>query len=288
VLSTLPSKPARAANLFRRGALAPFPFGLRAYAARVDPEPKKARPRAENEDAEVVEAEVVEAPPPTRVARELVHGTPTAIVHAPSSGIVMYAAAAGLASIVPVPFLDGLLTGVARGSAVRRIAARRGVRLSHEARKTLAGVSMTRPTGTGTARLLRMALSRALSPIRIASRLEDATATVLSSLLLDHYLVTEERRIGSPLEDREARRIRTAMENAFAASGLESLKAVPLGALDIIVRAAKAALAIDAEDRGPVERFVDALLDAAADAPSDWLERLRVLFDEALAHERPS
>lgn len=249
----------------------------------MDPEPKK-KPRPEDE-AERDEADLAPLP---RTRVELTREPPRALAHAPASGVVVYAAAAGLASIVPVPFLDGLLTGVARGSAVRRIAARRGVRLSHEARKTLAGVSITKPTGTGAARLLRMALARALSPVRIASRLEDATATVLSSLLLDHYLATEERRVGAPLDEPEARRVRSAMETAFASSGLESLKSLPIGALEIVVRAAKAAVALDAEDRGPVERFVDALLDAAADAPSDWIERLRVLFDEALTRERPS
>lgn len=257
----------------------------------MDPEPKKPRPREQTEEAEaeVVEGEVVATPrPPTRVAATLVRGTPTALAHAPASGVVVYAAAAGMASIIPIPFLDGLVTGVARGSAVRRIAARRGVRLSHEARRTLAGVSITRPTGTGTARLLRIALSRALSPIRIASRLEDAAATALSALLLDHYLLTEERRVGAPIEEREARRVRNAMEEAFSAGGLESLRALPLGALEILMRAARAAMALDPEDRGPVERFVDALLDAAADAPSEWFERLRTLFDEALVRERPS
>jgi hypothetical protein len=253
----------------------------------VDPEPKKTRPREQTDD-DVVEGEVVDARPRTRVSADLVRETPTALAHAPASGVVVYAAAAGLASILPIPFLDGLLTGVARGSAVRRIAARRGVRLSHEARRTLAGVSITRPTGTGTARLLRMALSRALSPIRIASRLEDATATAHSALLLDHYLGTEERRVGAPLEETEARRVRAAMEAAFSSGGLESLRALPLGAVDILMRAAKAAMALDPEDRGPVERFVDALLDAAADAPSEWFERLRVLFDEALVRGRPS
>jgi hypothetical protein len=259
----------------------------------VDPERKRAPRPAEPVD-DSLDDDLVERPE-TRVHDhdrddDLVHDPrpPTALAHAPASGVVVYAAAAGLASIVPVPFLDGLLTGVARGSAVRRIAARRGVRLSHDARRTLAGVSITRPTGTGTARLLRIALSRAMSPIRIASRLEDATATALSALLLDHYLTTEERRVGAPLEDAEAHRVRTAMEAAFASGGLESLRSLPVGALEILVRAARAAVALDIEDRGPVERFVDALLDGVADAPSEWLERLRVLFDEALVRERPS
>jgi hypothetical protein len=78
------------------------------------------------------------------------------------------------------------------------------------------------------------------------------------------------------------------MEAAFSAGGLESLRSLPVGALEILVRAARAAVALDIEDRGPVERFVDALLDGVADAPSEWLERLRVLFDEALVREGPS
>ena len=189
-------------------------------------------PRArELEDAEVEETSVR---PPTRVAVDLSRETPRALATAPSAGVVVYAAAAGLASVVPVPFLDGILSGMARGSAVRRIAARRGVRLTREARRTLAGVSLTRPTGTGTARLLRVALSRALAPVRIASRIEDATATVLCALLLDHYLATRDRRLGAPLDDLEARRVREAMESALAAGGLESLRSLPLGALEVV------------------------------------------------------
>lgn len=245
----------------------------------MDEAPKK---RAEPEP---VEAEIEDALPRMRVAADLVREPPRALAQAPTTGVAVYAAAAGLASVVPIPFIDGVLTGVARGSAVRRIAGRRGVRLTRDARKTLAGISITRPTGTGAARLLRMALSRALAPIRIASRIEDATATVLSAILLDHYLATSDRRVGSPLDDREARRVRDAMESAFSASGLESLRTLPLGALEVAVGAGRAAFSIDSEDRGPVERFVDTLLDGAADAPSEWMERLRVLFDTALVGE---
>ena len=87
------------------------------------------------------------------------------------------------------------------------------------------------------------------------------------------------------MDQPEARRVRDAMETAFSASGLESLRTLPLGMLDVMMGAGRAAFAIDSEDRGPVERFVDTLLDGAADAPSEWSERLRVLFDEALAKE---
>jgi hypothetical protein len=174
-----------------------------------------------------------------------------------------------------VPFLDGMLAGVARGSAVRRVAARRGVRLTRGARSVLAGVGLTRATGGGSggARFLRAALSRALAPIRIASRLESGVASFLTVALLDHYLRTSDRRSGMPLDDLEAERIRRAMETAIAESGLEGLKTAPLGVIDLLARSVRAAANVDTEDRGIVERLVDSLLDGLADAPTDALER---------------
>src|SRR3972149_2108562 len=53
-------------------------------------------------------------------------GPPAARAAGP--GMAIYAAAAGLATAVPVPFVDGVLAGLARGAAMRRTAARRGVR----------------------------------------------------------------------------------------------------------------------------------------------------------------
>ena len=90
-------------------------------------------------DTELVEAEIEDARPRARVAQELTREPPRALAQSPTTGVAVYAAAAGLVSVIPIPFVDGILTGVARGSAVRRISGRHGVRLSHEARKTLAG-----------------------------------------------------------------------------------------------------------------------------------------------------
>lgn len=210
---------------------------------------------------------------------------PRALVRAGTSGAVVYAAAAGAVSAVPVPFLDGFLGGVARGSAMRRVAQRRGVRLSREARKILANVSLSRSTGTGRARLLRAALSRALAPIRIASRIEEAGATFLAALVFDYYLATSPRRVGSPVGETEALRVRAAMERAFVDGGLEALRGVPVGVLESLVRAGRDAIQPDLEDRGIVERFVDGLLDGAADAPTDVFQRMCELFDAALARE---
>ena len=215
------------------------------------------------------------------VNAELVRETPRALARPATAGVVVYATAAGLASMVPVPFIDAVLSGYARGAAMRRVAARRHVRLERGARRVLSAPGLTRAEGTGAARLLRAAVSRALAPIRVATRVEEALATFFAAVLLDHYLLTGARRDGAPIEEAEARRVRESMEEAYAAVGLDALRTVPLGALDVVVRAAKATVAIDAEDRGPIERFVDALLDGVADAPEDFFQRLREAFDDA-------
>lgn len=214
---------------------------------------------------------------------ELTRETPRALARPATGGVVVYAAVAGAASVVPVPFVDAFLAKLARGSAMRRVAARRGVRLTPEGRAVLARPGLSSPLGSAPARLLRSAITRALAPIRIASRIEDATATFLSALLLDHYLATSDRRPGSPLGEREASVVRAAMEQAWADSGLEALRTVPVGIAEIVAHAVKAAVQLDTEGRGPVERFVDALLDGAADAPDDFAQRMRDHFDAAVA-----
>jgi hypothetical protein len=185
--------------------------------------------------------------------------------------------------VVPVPVLDVVLAKLARGSAMRRVAARRGVRLTPEARAILARPGIASSLGSTPARLLRAAITRALAPVRVAARIEDATATLLSAILLDHYLATANRRRGAPLGEREATLVRAAMESAWAASGLEALRTAPLGALEVIGAALRASVQPDAEARGPIERFVDALLDGLADAPEDLIQRMRDHFDAAIA-----
>jgi hypothetical protein len=245
------------------------------YASGVSETERRARVQIEDAE-EVIEAE------PAKIPRESLAPPMTALRPA-TSGAIVYATAAGALSAVPVPLLDGMLASVARGSAVRRVAARRGVRISRGARSVLAGVGLTRATGTGSARFLRAALSRALAPIRIASRLESGVASFLTVVLFDHYLRTSDRRAGMPVDELEAERIRRAMESAFAESGLEALKTMPLGAVDLVARSVRAAASVDTEDRGIVERLVDSLLDGLADAPTDAVERLTELFDAALA-----
>jgi len=212
-------------------------------------------------------------------------GPPMALARSATSGAVVYATAAGVLSAVPVPFLDGMLAGVARGSAVRRVASRRGVRVTRGARAVLSQVGLTRHTSSGGARFLRAALSRALAPIRIASRLESGVASFFTVVLLEHYLRTSDRRAGMPIDELEAERLRRAMEAALAESGLEALRSVPLGALDLFAKSARAAVGVDVEDRGPIERLIDGMLDGLADAPSDVIDRLTELFDAALVRD---
>lgn len=221
-------------------------------------------------------------------ASRLVREPPRAIVSGGAASALVYAAAAGAVSAVPVPFVDGLLGAVARGSAMRRVASRRGVRLSRQARDVLSRVSLARPTGTPAARLVRAALSRALAPIRIASRIEEAGATFLAALVFDHYLATSDRRSGAPVGEAEALRIRAAMEDAFVRGGLEALRSVPAGVLGTLLHAARESIQPDLEDRGFVERFVDHVLDGAADAPGDAFRRTCELFDEAMARSEGS
>lgn len=220
--------------------------------------------------------------PSAREPRSLEHETPRALAPSGTSTAVVYAAAAGALSAVPVPFIDGFLGAMARGSAMRRVASRRGVHLSRAARKTLGQVTLSRPAGRGPGRLLRTALSRALAPIRIASRFEEAAATFLAALVFDHYLATSSRRPGAPIGGAEALQIRTAMEHAFVDGGLEALRSLPFGVLELLYHAGKDSLRPDLEDRNFVERFVDHVLDGAADAPSDVFERICYLFDAAM------
>jgi hypothetical protein len=234
-----------------------------------------------------VDAEHESELPPSRSSEDhenppLTRDTPRAIARPATSGISIYAAVAGAASVIPIPVLDATLAKLARGSAMRRVASRRGVRLTPDARGILARPGLSSQLATTPARLLRTAITRALAPVRIASRIEDALATFLSALMLDHYLSTSDRRAGSPLGEREAKIVRAAMEQAWADSGLEALRTIPVGIAQVVVHAAKATVQLDTEGRGPVERFVDSLLDGAANAPDDLLQQMRDHFDAAI------
>ncbi len=192
----------------------------------------------------------------------------------------VYAAAAGLAAALPVPFLDALLAEAARGAAMRRVAARHGVRLTREARRALS--SPGRLEGGRQARVVRSILSRVLLPIRMANRFEDAIAAFVAASLLDHYLQTSDRRPGSPMAAAEAQRVRRAMDVAALEGVVGALKRTPEGAGHVASSLADAFRGGDVEDRTPVERVIDGFLDILADGPSELASEVKARFDAVL------
>lgn len=200
------------------------------------------------------------------------------------ASVTVYAAVAGLAGAVPVPLLDGMLSELARGAAMRRVARRHGVVLTPDARAILAGPGSVHATSTERGRLLKSALASVLAPFRIAARVEDALGTLLSAILLDYFLRRPDRPRGAAVTEAEARRVRAATERAIADSGFDAVKTIPLGLWRVVRRGFDALVTADAsEGRSPLERFVDAILDGLADAPDELVDTLIHNFDEAMA-----
>lgn len=204
------------------------------------------------------------------------------------ASVTVYAAVAGLAAAVPVPLLDGVLSELARGAAMRRVAKRHGVILTPDARAVLAGPGAVHATSTERGRMLKSALASFLAPFRIAARVEDAVGTLLAAVLLDYFLRRADRPRGAALTEAEARRVREAIERSIAAAGFDALKTIPLGLFHVFRRGFEALLTPDeAEARSPLERFVDAVLDGLADAPNELVDGLIHSFDDALAEGGP-
>ncbi|MBK8173040.1 MAG: hypothetical protein IPK60_22280 [Sandaracinaceae bacterium] len=195
--------------------------------------------------------------------------------------VLVYAAISGMAASVPLPWFDTVIARAARGSAMRRVAARRGVRLSPGARRALskAGVGLGRAGLKG--RLVRNVLTRIFPVLGIATRVEDALETVVCVLLLDHYLATAPR--GSrPLETEEAERVQAAMKQSLTHGVFAALRAAPRGLWDTVREVATDMRAGDDEERAFTERLVDAVLDGVAGAPDGVSTRLASAFDKAL------
>jgi hypothetical protein len=195
--------------------------------------------------------------------------------------LAVYATAAGLATAVPLPLLDRALSGLARGAALRHVASRHGVRLTREARQMLVS-ELT--GGNKKMRLARAALVHLTAPLRIASRVDDALSTWSAAVLLDHYLVTRPRAPHAALGGAEARAVKDAIDSAEVHGVLASLRAAPSALGRSVVDAVKSAGQLDLEDRTPLERVFDTLLDRAADAPEEIGVRLRAAFDHAFEH----
>jgi hypothetical protein len=197
----------------------------------------------------------------------------------------VYAAAAGFAAALPLPFVDALLAEAARGSAMRRVAARHGVRLTREARRVLSSPSPWE--GGRPLRVVRSLVSRVLLPLRVANRIEDGLVAFASASLLEHYLVTADRRPGAPMVEAEARRVRRAMDEAAVEGLLRTLRRTPEGVGRLSRDLIDAVRGRDTEDRTPVERLIDGFLDVFADGPGELAGEVKARFDRALEKEPP-
>ena len=214
-------------------------------------------------------------------AREMRSGTRA------TAGLSVFAATAGAVSSLPIPFLDRRLVMLVRGAAFRRVARLHGVRISSEARRVLVAPSHGSFPPLAR-RLVGRLVTRAFRSVRAAGRLEEGVRTWSDSVLLDHYLASGRRTPGAPLLEGEAIRVKSAMASAAVTSVLGLLQDSPVTLPGALRRAIEAVWNLDAEDRTPLERGVDALLDAAADVPLELVERLSETFDSALAEAHVS
>lgn len=196
----------------------------------------------------------------------------------------VYAISAAFLSAFPIPFVNGTLSSLARGSAVRRVCRRRGVELTADASLLLAEPGFRRNPSTWTGKLARVALGRTFSSINIASRLEAGLSTYFATILLDRYLASDLRKEGSALERAEAERVREAMERAFESVSLEALQTLPSFGYRTARMATKQAQR-NGGIRERVEIWVDTLLDELATTPSEVTERLSDAFFEAVRRE---
>jgi len=121
---------------------------------------------------------------------------------------------------------------------------------------------------------------RVAAPLRIATRVEDGAEILVDAQLLDHYLRTADRREGEPLLAAEARRIREAMQVARREGTARAILGAPKDAVDL-GREVWSTLR-EGDDRSPVERLVDTLLDGLSDAPEGALGEVIARFDAHL------
>lgn len=197
--------------------------------------------------------------------------------------VAIFALAAGLSAAIPIPVLDSILSGLGWGSAMRMVAARHQVRLTQEARTVLGAPRGHADEPDVNKRRVIGLLKRAAAPLRVVHRIENALVAFTGAFLFDHYLRTSDRREGAPLGEAEARRVRSAIDAASIDGFVLSLRKAPMGIVGIAVDAVKVAVTLDTEDRPPLERVMDHLLDAAVESHSDMSQALEKRFDRAFA-----
>ena len=182
----------------------------------------------------------------------------------------VYAAAAGLAASIPIPWVDQMVSEAARAAALRGVAERYGLRLDAEVQ-----------------RLLRTALKRFVMPWRWFARLEEGLAVFVAVLLLDDYLAKRAQDGASTRFDRaEAERVRRAIDAALLQTSLQGVVEIPTESLRFFRQSAQALR--QASEGGPkarLEGVADVLLEGIGALPDALRQRLRTHFEAALAKE---
>jgi hypothetical protein len=197
--------------------------------------------------------------------------------------VSVYAAAAGLASAVPIPFIDGIVAQAARGGAMRRIAMRYHVTLTPAARRTLGKAGVDRDPKVRGYKLVRTIVQRFWLPLVAMDRVEDGLASLASTMLFERYLVLRDVPAGTVIDEPEAHRIRVAIDVALIGGLTDSMKSVPDSLRELAGAMVQAARSLDEEGRGRHEAMLDTLLDAIADVPEGVRDTLFDRFERALA-----
>jgi hypothetical protein len=190
-----------------------------------------------------------------------------------------YAAFAAWAGAIPLPWLPDSLVGRVRGALVHDVAVRHGLSLTPDARELL-----SRPTdGKGArtlasqamkflgVRLVIRALAR-LGPIAMVWPLREAVRTYALGHLFDRYLELGRTERAVRIDDREARRVRRAIDHAL------------VRAMTVEAPAIDEPAAID-DQRDPTTALVDGLIGLAANVPIRLIRRLDAAFDDLLTRD---
>jgi hypothetical protein len=198
-----------------------------------------------------------------------------AAVRPPVGKLETFAVLGGFVGTVPLPWLPDALSKRLRGALVQDVAARHGLALTPDARRTLADPAATKakrgPLGQAFGYLTRKLLVR-FGPLAVLPPLRGALETYVLGYLFDRYLSRGPRAGRMRVDGDEARVVRHAIDRAVLLvvspeRGLE-WPTTPLP---------------PEESRDELTQALDGILSATTTIPSWLLERLATAFDEALA-----
>jgi hypothetical protein len=194
----------------------------------------------------------------------------------------VYALLGASAASVPLPWVPDALLGRVRGSLLHEVATRHGVTLTPEARAVLCdplGVGARRGMVADTLRLVGAAVFfRTLTrfgPAALVWPMTGALRTYVLGHLFDRYLARARTRPSDRVDFEEARRVRTAIDEAFT-------RVLTLAARAPVPRDPPSAAGVG-DLRDPTTAFVDSVIRFGVGIPSAFATRLDAAFDEACA-----